>query len=136
MARPGVATAVLVAISALTFAAPAGAQTRSVTGQFGVLGEWELTADVTKQADVSGRLWSGPLSLKHIGFCSVDGPEQKTGELRLDIPDLGAGSSAEATAILLFDGIACIFEGHLTDGYEGVMVCPDRANVPIMLMLQ
>lgn len=76
------------------------------------------------------------MSLKHIGFCSVDGPEQKTGELRLDIPDPVAGSPAEATATLLIDGGACIFKGHLTDGYEGVMVCPDRANVPMMLMFQ
>ena len=136
MVKARVAIAVLVAVSTLTFAALTGAQTRSVTGQFGVLGEWELTANVTKQADDGGRLWSGPLSLKHIGFCSVDGPEQKTGELRLDIPDPVAGSPAEATATLLIDGGACIFKGHLTDGYEGVMVCPDRANVPMMLMFQ
>ena len=47
MVKARVAIAALVAVSTLTFAALAGAQTRSVTGQFGVLGEWELTANVT-----------------------------------------------------------------------------------------
>ena len=131
MVKARVAIAVLVAVSTLTFAALAGAQTRSVTGQFGVLGEWELTANVTKQADGGGRLWSGPLSLKHIGFCSVDGPEEKTGELRLDTPD--PNSLAKATATLLIDGVECVFKGHMTDGNDGVMACPDRADVPMML---
>ena len=67
----------------MTLAAPSGAQTRAVTGQAGILGEWELTATVTEQADGGGRRWTGPLSLKHVGFCSADGPEEKTGELRL-----------------------------------------------------
>ena len=59
MAKTAVAVAVLVAVWTATFAAPSGAQTQMVTGQAGILGEWELTATVTKQADGGGRLWSG-----------------------------------------------------------------------------
>ena len=68
-------------------AGPSGAQTRSVTGQTGILGEWELTATVAEQGDGAGRRWTGPLSLRHVGFCSADGPEEKTGELRLSVSD-------------------------------------------------
>jgi hypothetical protein len=136
MAKAGKAVAVLVAVSTLIFIGRAGAQTHAVTGQFGVLGEWELTAIVTKRSDGGGRLWSGPLSLTHIGFCSVDGPEEKTGKLSLDVPDLGSSSPGESTATLSIDGEVCTFKGHLTDGYDGVLVCPDRADVPMMLMIQ
>jgi len=131
-----VAVSVLVAVSILMSGSYGCAQTRAVSGQLGVLGEWEFTATVTKQTDGSGRLWRGPLSLKHIGFCSVDAPEQKSGELHLEIPDPVSGSPTEATATLLIDGTACTFKGHLTDGYDGFMACPDRANVPMILMLQ
>ena len=81
-------------------AGPSGAQTRSVSGQTGMLGEWELTATVAEQADGAGRRWTGPLSLRHVGFCSADGPEEKTGELRLSVSD----SAAEATATLMIEG--------------------------------
>ena len=108
------------------------AETRAVTGQAGILGEWELTATVTEQGAGAGREWSGPLSLKHTGFCSADGAEEKSGELRLRI----ASPPDEATATLLIDGTACTFKGHLQDGYSGTMTCPDRRGVPMMLSIQ
>ena len=96
-----------------------------------MLGEWELTATVTEQTDGAGRQWVGPLSLKHVGFCSVDGPEEKTGELHLRVPD----PSREASAVLTIDGTTCTFSGRLDD-YKGVMVCPGQRSVPMMLSLQ
>jgi hypothetical protein len=112
-------------------ATPSSAQTRAVTGQSGILGEWELTATVTKQAE-GGQRWRGPLSLKHIGFCSADGPEEKTGALQLDLSE----SSGEAIATLVIDGTECSFKGNLTDGHDGVMVCPDRPSVPMTLSIE
>jgi hypothetical protein len=110
----------------------AGAQTRAITGQAGILGEWDLTATVVEQADSSGRQWIGPLSLKHVGFCGVDGPEEKVGELRLRISE----PPADASATLLIDGEACTFSGRFRDGYDGVMSCPGRRGVPMLLLLQ
>jgi hypothetical protein len=136
MAKVAVAIVILMAVSTMTLAARADAQTREITGQLGVLGEWELTATVTKQTGGGGQLWVGPLSLKHIGFCSVDGPEEKAGELRLGIPDLISNAPGEIAATLLIDGTICTFKGHRANAYNGVMVCPDRANLPMMLMLQ
>jgi hypothetical protein len=107
---------------------PSVARTLVVAGQAGVLGEWELTATVTEQPDG----WRGPLSLKHVGFCSADGPEEKTGELRLRISD----PPGDAAATLLIDGVVCAFKGRYADGYDGVMTCPDRRAVPMLLTIQ
>jgi hypothetical protein len=116
----------------LALAAPSHAQTQAVVGQAGILGEWEVSATVTQKTDGGGRRWSGPLSMKHIGFCSTDGPEVKTGELRLQVSD----PPGEATATLVIDGTACTFKGRLTNGYDGVLTCPDRRDVPMLLMFE
>jgi hypothetical protein len=129
---PAMRTAFLVMTWTMALPGASGAQTRAVTGQAGILGEWDLTATVTEQASSGGRQWTGPLSLKHVGFCSVDGPEEKTGELRLRVSD----PPGEATATLLIDREVCTFRGKLRDGYDGVMNCPDRRGVPMMLFIE
>jgi hypothetical protein len=125
--------AVLVAVWTLTLVVRSGAQpTHAITGQAGILGEWDLTATVTEQPDSGGRRWRGTLSMRHVGFCSVDGPEERTGELRLLMP----GAPRETSATLLIDGTECTFRGHLGDGRDGVLACPDRPDVPMILMIQ
>jgi hypothetical protein len=57
-----------------------------VTGQAGILAEWDLTATVTEQT--KGR-WAGPFSLKHVGFCRADGPEEKPANCGCMFPNLG-----------------------------------------------
>jgi hypothetical protein len=52
--------------------------------------------------------------------------------LRLEISD----PPAEATATLWIDGTVCTFSGRLNDAYDGIMACPDRRGVPMMLSLQ
>ena len=67
-------------------ATPAGAaQSLQVIGYSGYLGEWELTATVTETAPDSTAEYSGPLTMKHVGLCTQDGPEEKTGEMRFQI---------------------------------------------------
>lgn len=132
MPKAGISIVVLAVVWTVTLAAPSGARTLSVSGQAGVLAEWDLTATVTESPDGEGRQWSGTLSMKHVGFCGVDGPEEKNGELRLTVSD----PPGEVAATLLIDGTACAFKGHFNDGYDGVMTCPDRRDVPMMLMIQ
>jgi hypothetical protein len=112
-------------------AGPSSAQTRSVSGQTGILGEWELTATVAEHGDGAGQ-WTGPLNLKHVGFCSADGPEEKTGELQLRVSD----TPAEATATLVIEGTTCTFRGRLRRDYDGIMTCPDRRDVPMLLSIR
>ena len=73
--------ALLLLIMLGALATPAQAQSRQVIGYAGVLGEWELTATVTENSSRRSKEFSGPLTMKHTGVCTQDGPEEKTGEL-------------------------------------------------------
>ena len=109
---------------------PAQAQSRQVIGYAGVLGEWELTATVTENSSRRSKEFSGPLTMKHTGVCTQDGPEEKTGELRFQL------SSSRLTATLLLAGVACTYSGKLSDSYSGMMNCPDRSAVPLRLWVK
>jgi hypothetical protein len=119
-----------IVLSAL--AAPAGAQSLQVIGYSGYLGEWELTATVTETASGETKQYFGPLTMKHVGLCTQDGPEQKTGELRLQLSD----SLSRLNAKLSVAGIECIYSARLSDSYTGMMNCPDQAAVPLKLWLR
>ena len=124
--------ATLIAIWTLSLVTPSIAQIRTVAAQVGYLGEWEMTATVTQQIAGGEGQWTGPLSLKHVGFCSADGPEEKVGELRLRMSD----RPRAATATLVIDGNECTFRGYFKDSYDGVMTCPGRDDVPMMLSIR
>jgi hypothetical protein len=111
-------------------ATPAGAESLEVLGYAGVLGEWELTASVTGNDTV--HVYSGPLTMTHVGICTVDGPEEKKGEIRLQVSQ----SSSRLSATLLVDGVTCTYTGRLSDSYTGVMNCPNRSPVPLNIWLK
>ena len=122
--------ALLLPIVLGALATPALGQARQVIGYAGVLGEWELTATVTENSSGRWKEFSGPLTMKHTGVCTQDGPEEKTGELRLQL------SSSRLTATLLVAGVACTYSGKLSDAYSGMMNCPDRSAVPLRLWVR
>jgi len=89
-------------------------ETLEILGQAGVLGEWELTAKLT--ATGTQKEFSGPLVMKHVGVCTVDGPEQKTGEIKLQL-----SSASRVQATLFVDGVACAYAGRKSDSYTGLL---------------
>ena len=111
----------------ILLATPAGAQSLQVIGYSGHLGEWELTATLSKNLPARMQELSGPLTMKHIGLCSQGGSEEKTGEMRLWRSLL----SSRVTAILSIEGVECTYSE--SDPPIGMMVCPDRRPVPLML---
>jgi hypothetical protein len=111
-------------------ATPAGAQSLQVFGYAGVLGEWELTASVTGNDD--SKDYSGPLTMTHVGICTADGPEEKKGNIRLQVSQ----PSSRMSATLVLDGVTCTYTGRLSDSYTGVMNCPDRSPVPLHIWLK
>jgi len=111
--------------------APAHAQSLEVIGYSGYLGEWELTATVTEMAP-GQKGYSGPLMMKHVGLCTQDGPEQKTGEMHLQI----SASLSRLDATLLVAGVECSYSGRLSDSYTGTLACPDREAVPLKLWVK
>ena len=119
-----------IVLSAL--ATPAVAQSLQVVGYSGHLGEWELTATVTESASSRTKEYSGPLTMKHIGLCTQDGPEEKTGEMRFRL----STSPAALSATLSIAGIECTYSGRLSDPCTGTMDCPGRQAVPLKLWLK
>jgi hypothetical protein len=114
-------------------ATPAGAaEPLQVIGYSGYLGEWELTATVTEAAPGPTAEYSGPLTMKHVGICSQDGPEEKTGALRFQI----SASSSRLNATLSVAGVECTYSGQLSDSYSGTMNCPGRQGVPLKLWVK
>jgi hypothetical protein len=122
----------LLLLMASALAASAQAQPVQVLGYAGVLGEWELTATVTEKARLLSREFSGPLSMKHVGICTQDGPEEKTGEIRFQISAL----SLQLDAALLVEGVSCTYSARSSDPYSGLMACPDREAVPLKLWVK
>jgi hypothetical protein len=103
-----------------------------ILGQAGVLGEWELTGNLTESGSGPRKQFSGPLKMKHVGICTQDGPEERAGEIRLQL----AGSESQVTADLVLDGARCTYSARKTHAYEGTLSCAGRAPVPLLVWLK
>jgi len=101
-------------------------------GQAGVLGEWELTGNLTESGSSQRKEFSGPLKMKHVGICTQDGPEERAGEIRLQL----AGSESQVTAELVLDGARCTYSARKMHAYEGTLSCAGRAPVPLLVWLK
>ena len=102
-------------------------------GQAGVLGEWELTGNLAESGSGPRKEFSGLLKMKHVGICTQDGPEERAGEIRLQ---LAGHSESQATAKLVLDGVPCTYSARKTHAYEGTMSCAGRAPVPLLVWLK
>ena len=121
-------TVVLFAVAS-ALAIPARAQSMQVYGKTGYLGEYELSGTVSEQASNGRKDYSGPLIAKHVGLCTHDGPQETTGQIRFHV----IGSSPHVTAILIFEGVQCAYEGVLSESYHGFMNCADKTSLPLRL---
>jgi hypothetical protein len=70
--------------------------------------------------------------MKHIGVCTQDGPEEKTGEMHFQV----SASSSQLNATFSVAGVECTYSGRLSDSYTGTMKRPDRQAVPVKLWLR
>ena len=131
-------TAVLLAFWTMVLPASSDAQTHIVTGQTGLLAEWDVNATVTQRSE-DGE-WTGPLSLKHVGFCSVDGPEEKTGEfetLQADSVVLALGQDVDLSLLQGVPGLE-VKNGVVQVGPNMMtgVACPGQPAAPMMLLFQ
>lgn len=109
--------------------ATASADTLEVTGYAGVLGEWELTARITTGA-AGTKDYAGPVKMRHVGYCTQDGPEERSGQIRMSL-----SGSSRLKGTLLVNGVECSYSARRTDSYVGSLNCPDRRTVPLTLFL-
>ena len=120
---PVMALAVAAAFTYLRF--PGDPDSLDITGYTGRLGEWEVTAAVVRTGDEL----VGPMTMKHVGICTQEGPQEKTGELRLRVSSF----TPQVVAALVVDGVECAYRGPLSEAHLGELLCPDRRPVPITL---
>ena len=113
-------------------AAPANAQSLELIGYSGHLGEWELTATVTEKVSGPANEYTGPLTMKHVGLCTQDGPEEKTGSIRLQ----RSAPPSRLDATVSIAGVECTYSGQMSDSYTGTLNCPDREAVPLKLWVR
>ncbi|MET0528618.1 MAG: hypothetical protein ABW003_09780 [Microvirga sp.] len=126
--------AVLPALALIGLCGVARADALELVGYVGVLGEWEITASITPTGPPGRNEYGGPLKMRHVGYCTQDGPEERTGEIRVSLA--GAAGALRLTATLLVNGVECSYSGRQTDAYTGSLKCPDRRAVPLTLWLK
>jgi len=108
---------------------PAMPRSLQMTGYSGHLAEWSLAATLAQ--DETGGGFSGTLTMEHTGLCSLDGPERKSGEMRLRLTRF----SSTIDARVVIDGVECTYSGILSDVYTGMIVCPGGRPVPLTLWM-
>ena len=113
---------------------PAHAQSRQIVGTAGFLSEWEVKGEVVEKIAADRREFSGPVILTHVGLCSVNGPEEKRGEIKLQIQR--AGSLSRISATISLENGKCTYSGHFSDNTSGVMDCSDAKGVPLAFSLK
>ena len=127
-----VARPLLTTLAAVIGAVPAGSTALKIEGTAGYLSEWELAGAAAEDAARRGEI-VGSVTWTHVGLCSVDGPRQKSGELRARI--LGAGAAARIEAVLSFDGARCAYSAPFSGRSSGHMDCPEAKGVPLTIAI-
>ena len=116
--------------SAIWIGAGAGsvmAQSYSVNGQVGYLQEWEMKANLAKTTTSSGVNYDGPVTLRHVGLCSVNGPEEKSGVVQLTV----SRRSSAVEGLLTLKDDSCRIVAAAAKPYSGLLNCRDGRGVPI-----
>jgi hypothetical protein len=117
--------ALLSAVLMFAGAPVALAQSYSASGQVGYLQEWEMKASLAKTVTGSGQDFYGPVTLRHVGICSVNGAEEKSGVVRLTV----SRSGIEGT--LAMEDDSCRIVASSSRSYSGLLSCRDGQSVPI-----
>ena len=105
----------------------ASARDLQIRGVAGYLSEYELSADVAQRDGEAGAL-SGPLTVRHVGVCTHDGPDEMLGRLQLRFTE-----PRRVEASLSYEGRECLYRGVLSDSETGFMTCNDKLTLPVRL---
>jgi hypothetical protein len=114
--------------------APAPAGSLRLEGHAGYLSEWELSGEVTPAVSGGREQFSGPLTLKHVGLCSANGPEERSGTIEFYVSK--SLWSSEIHATLSINGARCSYSGSPSGNSAGFMDCSDGNGIPLTLLLK
>jgi hypothetical protein len=119
----------IVAVIVMFAGTPAAwAQSYSFSGQIGYLHEWEMTGNLAKTVTRQGADYSGTMTLRHVGLCSVNGIEKKQGRMQMKV------SSARLEGTLVMDDDQCRMVVSGSSG-SGLLTCRSGQGVPINLQI-
>jgi hypothetical protein len=126
--------ALLVVVIFVAAVGAAQPQSLRVVGTAGYVSEWELSGETAPTVAGPIKEFAGSLTLKHVGLCSRDGPQEETGEIKFQI--LGSGSLAKIKATLLYLGTRCTYTAKLSNSIShGFMQCSDVNGIPLTLIV-
>jgi hypothetical protein len=108
---------------------PAQSRSLHITGTAGYLSEWELYGEIADAGPRGGGELVGRLVWKHVGLCSVNGPQEKPGDIRIK---LSAPYKVDAT--ISFDGDRCTYSGPASG--SGRMDCRDAGGIPLSISIR
>jgi hypothetical protein len=106
------------------------AQPLQINGKFGFLGEYELSATITRVTSGSERSFIGPMTIRHVGLCTHDGPNESRGEIAIQLID----TKERISAAFEFDGLQCTYNGKLSEHNVGELRCSDHM-IPFSIWL-
>jgi hypothetical protein len=110
----------------------AHAQSYSAQGAVGYLQEWEMKGNLAKTPTSTGAAYAGPVTLRHVGLCSANGVEEKSGTLELKMSS--RKSDIEGTLALPDDN--CRVTASVSQGYAGLLNCRDGQGIPIKFSIE
>jgi hypothetical protein len=124
--------ALLVAISICVAAQGVLAQSYLANGQIGYLQEWEMKGSLTKTATSASVVYSGPVTLRHVGLCSVNGVEEKSGavEFRVSL------KTASVEGKLSMKDDDCRIVASAPPSYSGLLNCRDGQGIPMKFSIE
>ncbi|SDR83726.1 hypothetical protein [Bradyrhizobium canariense] len=120
------------AIGICAAASATSAQTYSASGQIGYLQEWEMKASLAKTMTATGASYDGPVTLRHVGLCSVNGVEEKSGTVQLKVSPKTSG--IEGTLAMQDDN--CHIVASAAQSYSGLLSCRDGQGIPIKFSIE
>jgi hypothetical protein len=126
-----VARALITAIWIGTGAGNAIAQSYAVNGQIGYLQEWEMKANLAKTITSRGVNYDGPVTLRHVGLCSVNGVEEKSGVVRLTV----SRRTSAVEGMLTMKDDTCRIVASAPNPHSGLLNCRDGQGIPISLSI-
>lgn len=118
----------LIGLAVAAIAPVAQARELQISGTTGYLSEWKFEVVLAKAPNDE---FAGPLRWKHVGLCSANGAEEKSGEIAVHIRELGPLSRVNAT--VSFEKLKCTYSGRYSPTVKGFMECSDRTSLPLTL---
>lgn len=114
----------------------ATAQSYSASGQIGYLQEWEMKASLAKTVTATGASYDGPVTLRHVGLCSTNGIEEKSGTVQLRVSKTLSMNVSSIEGTLAMKDDDCRIVASASQAYSGLLNCRDGQGIPIKFSIE